>query len=334
MLSGRCDPIQRLKRLQDNGGDSACEVAVVKGLKWLAMNQNSDGSWGKGKHTNAMTGLALLAFLGHCETPEVGNFSHNVRKAIDFLLDFGANHNGRLSPHGGNTYPYEHAICTYAIAEAYSMTQDAKIEPVLKDAVAIILRGQTGDGGWEYNYGNAGIDMSVLGWNFQALKAASLTGLKLGEIDRALTRGLSAVDKMQDKQSGHWKYKLSSQRVAPSLTGVGVLCYAFMKQTRTGPSRAGVEAINKHFNAPLKDSRSHLYAWYYNTQACFQYGGMHWSTWRRIFQREVLTSQDADGSWTGHDPWNSHMEPDGPIYSTALCILMLEVYYRYLPTTT
>jgi hypothetical protein len=24
---------------------------------------------------------------------------------------------------------------------------------------------------------------------------------------------------------------------------------------------------------------------------------------------------------------------DGPLYRTALCLLMLEVYYRYLPTT-
>jgi hypothetical protein len=334
MLSGRCDPVQRLKRLQDNGGDSACETAVVKGLKWLAANQNQDGSWGKGEFRCAMTGLALLAFLGHCETPDVGQFTETVFKAINYLIAFGESHDGRLSPHQGNAYPYEHGIATYALAEAYSMTQDAKIEPVLRKSINIILNGQTSDGGWEYNYASSGIDMSVLGWNFQALKAAQLTGLKIDGVDKALNRGLSAVRKMQDNKSGHWFYKLGNDRISPSLTGVGVLCMAFMKQARTNPARMGCEAVITYFPPTFGDPLTNLYGWYYATQACFQYGGMIWSKWRRVFQKELIKNQNDDGSWQGQDPWNQHMQPDDNIYSTALCILMLEVYYRYLPTTT
>jgi hypothetical protein len=333
MLSGRCDPVQRLRRLQQNGGDSACETAVVRGLRWLATHQNSDGSWGRGNYKCAMTGLALLAFFAHCETPEVGSFTGNVLRGLDYLLNIGKQQDGRLNFTGGNGYPYEHAIATYALAEAYSMTHDSKIEPVLQKAVAIILSGQTSNGGWEYNYANSGIDISVTGWNFQALKAASLTGLKFsGDVDAAMKRGITGIKSMQDNASGNWKYKLSEPRVAPTLTGVGVLCLAFMKEGHTHEARAGCEAILARFKGPITDQQNHHYAWYYNTQACFQVGGLMWSSWRRVFQKQLLGSQSGDGSWAPHDPWINNMDGDGDVYTTSLCTLMLEVYYRYLPT--
>ena len=65
-FSKRCSMEDRLQRLKDNGGTPACEDAVVKGLRWLKTSQAADGSWGTQKA--AMTGLALLAYFGHCET--------------------------------------------------------------------------------------------------------------------------------------------------------------------------------------------------------------------------------------------------------------------------
>jgi hypothetical protein len=329
ILSGRCDPVQRLKRLQQNGGDSACENSVVRGLKWLAAHQNGDGSWGTG-YKPAMTGLALLAFLGHCETPEVGNFTGTVLKAIDYLIAVGQHNGGRLSFNNGGPYPYEHGIATYALAEAYSMTYDTKIEPVLRQAVSIILHGQTSAGGWEYAYKRSGMDTSVTGWNFQALKAAQLTGLKIGDVDGALRRALDGIRNMQDRRSGDWTYKMTSPHVAKGLTGVGVLCLAFMKQGRTPAGRAGCDAIMRNYHGSIRDERNTHYAWYYNTQGCFQVGGLFWSSWRRVFQKEVIQSQLGDGSWGAHDRWVKGR--DGAVYATSLSILMLEVYYRYLPT--
>ena len=74
------------------------------------------------------------------------------------------------------------------------------------------------------------------------------------------------------------------------------------------------------------------YTWYYNSQAAFQRGGSVWREYNRSYQQVVLSTQAEDGSWTtgGH---TGELGADVPIYGTALCVLMLEVYYRYLPAT-
>lgn len=71
IISKRCDLNDRMKRITENGGTPQCEEAVVKSLRWLKKQQNKDGSWGGAPHNYkcAMTGLALLSYLAHCETP-------------------------------------------------------------------------------------------------------------------------------------------------------------------------------------------------------------------------------------------------------------------------
>ena len=68
VMRKRCSPEDRAQRLEANGGTEQCEEAVVKALDWFQTTQQKDGSW-SGSHRVAMTGLALLAYLGHCETP-------------------------------------------------------------------------------------------------------------------------------------------------------------------------------------------------------------------------------------------------------------------------
>ena len=114
----RCSPEDRMARLTENGGTPQCEEVVVKGLRWLKSTQNADGSWAGGNQC-AMTGLALLAYLGHCETPLSEEFGDSCLKAITFLVNRGMEKDGVLSSSGEkNHLPYEHGIATYALAEA------------------------------------------------------------------------------------------------------------------------------------------------------------------------------------------------------------------------
>ncbi len=57
-------------------------------------------------------------------------------------------------------------------------------------------------------------------------------------------------------------------------------------------------------------------------------GGQDWEHYNEIFQPKLLDAQNEDGSWLG----DGNRE-DYRIMNTAWAILMLEVYYRYLPTT-
>ena len=68
---------------------------------------------------------------------------------------------------------YSHGIKTYALCEAYAMTGLSSIEDQMNFCLEFILNNQQKGGSFTYNY-RAGPkeDLSVAGWNYQALKAA------------------------------------------------------------------------------------------------------------------------------------------------------------------
>ena len=64
---------------------------MLLALRWLKKNQEADGSWhinsGGGSNASgpakpAMTGLALLTYLAHGETPASEEFGQTVERAI------------------------------------------------------------------------------------------------------------------------------------------------------------------------------------------------------------------------------------------------------------
>jgi hypothetical protein len=74
------------------------------------------------------------------------------------------------------------------------------------------------------------------------------------------------------------------------------------------------------------------YYWYYATLALHQTQGDAWRRWNTALQAKLLTNQRQDGllsgSWDPDPVWG---RCGGRVYSTSLCTLCLEVYYRYLP---
>ena len=153
----RCSKSDRLARIDKHGGIPKVEDAVVKALLWMKENQSSDGSWGT-KHKVGMTGLALLTYLGHCETPESEEFGESCISAIVYLLQIGTQNDGRLATNlNDRHWPYEHAIATYALAEAFSFGGKngygiPQHKEVLTQATQWILDHQHTSGGWDYAY--------------------------------------------------------------------------------------------------------------------------------------------------------------------------------------
>ena len=68
-------------------------------------------------------------------------------------------------------------------------------------------------------------------------------------------------------------------------------------------------------------------------------GGVQWKKYNAIFRDQVLKNQNKDGSWRKPGGKNKKIRAVGAQfvndvhYRTCLCILMLEVYYRFLPGT-
>jgi len=342
MIGPRISRESRIAAIIRKGGNEDSEKAVVKALHWLQKVQNPDGSWGSSDtYPGAMTGFALLCFLGHGETPARSKeFGATVGKAINVLVNAGTKTEGVLSLKAGKEIgqqdTYSHAIATYALGEAYTMTRDARIAPVLTQAVNIILKGQAVDGGWAYGYSKATpSDTSVSGWQIQALKAAIMTKLPIDGLSTAMDNAMKNLDRVYDPKTKTFGYHLPGDR--NTLNGVGVLCKVAWEDRVDQKARGGVDYILNNLVIKYDGPEANLYSWYYNTQACFMVGGAAWSKWNRLFQDELVHHQSPDGSWppnVAQDPGAMPKDTtiDGALYRTCLCTLMLEVYYRYLPS--
>ncbi|MEY3898724.1 MAG: hypothetical protein RLZZ214_4246 [Verrucomicrobiota bacterium] len=339
----RCSKEDRLARLKENGGTPACEEAVVKSLRWLKANQNTDGSWG-GANRAAMTGFALLAYFGHCETPASAEFGDSCMRGIVYLINIGMKNEGRIaSSFTTNHWSYEHAIATYALGEAATFCKEGKIEvpsliEITGNAGQFIIDHQNQNGGWAYLYATEGghTDVSVAGWQLQALKACSHTGIKYKGMTSCINKGLAYLNGCQNETGGFgYTGKNPGEAGYFTLTGVGMLCNQMWEKGNRAEVRKGAKYVLENTRFDYNSEFCDLYGHYYESQAMMQRGGAEWKQYNDLFRDQLLDNQDADGSWKtpggGKKPravaasWQTDK-----IYRTCLCTLMLEVYYRFL----
>lgn len=337
-LEGR-SPGRRNELLEREGGTAGSEEAVLRGLEWLAAHQHDDGSWwfdlrrgpcrGRCRHSGgigsstAATGLVLLCFLGHGETPDQGDFRETVRRGIYYLQN-----RVRYTEKGADLQEgtmYGHAIATLALTEAYSMTQDPALRDVAQSAIDFICAAQGPNGGWRYTPGQPG-DMTVSGWQMMALHSAHLAGLQVPS--PALSHFSMFLDSSQLQFGALYKYlpELKEEKASP--TAIGLLCRMYMGWPRTmTPIREGAKYL-----ADLGPSRTDLYFDYYATQVLHHFGDPHWPEWNEEMREFLIRTQERSGHETGswHFP-DEHGDQAGRLYSTAMAIMTLEVYYRYLP---
>ncbi len=312
-------------------------VYLTKALTWLRKNQNTDGSWGD-THQGAMTGLALLSFLAHGDTPESTAYGYTIAKSVEWITENGAKFEGRLNmaKQFSGAAAYEHGIATYALCEYYSITKDDHVLPVLRQAVGHIVAGQHEGGGWRYTYNKSPGDLSVSGWQIQALTAAHLTGLDLPGVQAALDKAVKFVASLKGEHGG---YGYTTPGDSYGLTGAGIYCSLLWKGERSELRKGMTWLLDEtEKNKPVKydGENANLYAWYFHTQACLLFGGVAWRLWNRWFQDEIIGAQSPDGSWPV--PASKGIGPQadsgktGQVYRTAICTLMLETFYRYSPT--
>jgi hypothetical protein len=298
-----------------------------------------------------MTGLALLCYLGRCETPDSPFYGDNVMKGILYLIEL-----QKKNPQGffcekpeAISSAYEHGIATYALGEMYTLARmGSKSLPGMREAfekgVQLIIEHQNEKGGWDYYTKNAmegkknsgRDDLSVTGWQYQALKAAKLTSLKIDGLHTAIGKAVKYIESTQTKDGGFGFTNREEHYNQWNMTPVGVLGISTLgKGPGSNEAKKGIafalDLITKEppvwaggnsYGAPGQK----LYTWYYFQQAFFQMGGEGWKLWNSTVLPQVLKEQKPDGSWT-HE---SGAAGGDWIYGTALCTLMMEVYYRYL----
>lgn len=332
-MESRVGPLRKWTREKNHGNDKT-EDAVLSALRWLKEHQDADGAWRGGCPAAAGTGLALLSFLARGETPSSPEFGAAVRGGLQFLLKV-------QQPDGnfrdtGSHHAYGHAIATYALCEAVAMTQIVELREPAERAVAVIVRGQQAGGGWGYDYAPTRPDTSVMGWQIQALKAATYARLEVAGLDEALRKAGPGM-RAQAAPEGGFGY--TGPGNGP-LTAAGTLCLQMLGLGRVPEAQKGLAILAEwtvEWETP-QPARP-LYHWYYCTQARFHQQGEAWTQWNNRLWPQLVRHQivetGRDGKKIGH--WISpqgEAEAPGPVYSTTLCTLMLEVYYRTLATFT
>jgi hypothetical protein len=158
--------------------------------------------------------------------------------------------------------------------------------------------------------------------------------LEFKGIDKAMDKAMENMMRVRGPKGG-FGYRDPQDKL--SLSGVGVLAMQMWDPKKYKKEiDMGVDFILASHPGKYEKPHFNKYGWYYHTQACFQAGGKAWRDWNTYFQDEVVEHQSPDGSWidwghAGHGPDANSVE--GKVYTTTLCILMLEIYYRYLQNT-
>ncbi|MCM8532271.1 MAG: hypothetical protein NE330_14005 [Lentisphaeraceae bacterium] len=318
------------------GGKKVGQDSLLKALWWLSKVQNPDGSWGN-KYQSAYTGLALLTFLAYGETHVSKAFGVTVRKAMEWLA--ADNHKKNV----GNGYA--NAIKAYALAEAYAMTGVSLLEDSMNVTIRKIIDGQQAGGSYNYQFADNGReDLSLAGWNYQALKAAYGAGCEEAGLKNAIYKSIAWLkDRGNSRNDGKgFPYAVNNGQGQSSgkhtMRAVGVLCLQLFGEGKTPEIKDELDLIstldtNKvNWAQPPMES---LYGWYYATQAMFQEGGNSWKNWNRKFQKELTANQNPEGFWEYPGVYHGGKGDvtTERVYATTLCALMLTVYYRYLPST-
>lgn len=350
--------------LETFGGGEDTERAVAQGLAYLAGRQKLAGHWGDLGNYHAKyrqvivgnTGLALLAFLGagHTHSSETV-YSDNVERAIAWLLSM----QDRRTGHFGNSSSYSHGVTTYALAECYAITRDPRLRRPLERAVEQILRHQVtsdyrGDerlvGGWSYYYPDGAIydawpRVSITSWQVMALESAKLGGLEVPE--RALRDAEGFLLRSWDSQLGAMRYSHDPDRLRsgyptlPGSTPAALFALSIMGDDIStdryrAPRDFVMRRLPRGFEFTGEDdfvfrAQGNVYFWYYGSLAMLRAGGDSWERWNTALKETLLPAQQENGSWRPLDVYAEYAGDSRgeSVYTTAMCVLTLEVYYRY-----
>jgi hypothetical protein len=332
---------------------------IRKGLQWLAAQQKLEGHWSAtgGQYRVAMTALAGLAFVREGSTAHKGKYAEQIRRASEWLLTRvrkGGAHDGLIGDPGEPSeavrYMFGHGFAMQFLAEVVGEEDNRerrkRLMDVLRRAVKFSKDNQSERGGWFYtSYADSGgaDEMAVTVVQLHALRAVRDAGiavpreiLKKGEkyLEKATAPGGGVVYPAPGKVPG----AIGGGR--PALTAGALACVYPEGARRTLWKKWLVFCRDR---LPLKGSLGMSvdeFAHYFYAPVVWRLGDNGWArlfpdsrpadrvTWtgyRAARFDWLMRQQNADGSWSNGGV--------GPVYSTAMHLLVLQLDNTVLPLT-
>ncbi len=330
------------------------EAALERGLAWLARNQGPEGNWGS--HDLGLVGVGALAFMSAGHMPGRGRYGANVENALNYIIR-NAKPSGLLNISNPQRDMYNHGLAAFVLGQAYGISNDQRIGPVLEKALRLIANTQCGDGGWDYQAKkqDRGHDLSLAVMQAKALRSAMDSGFEVAPetIRQAITsvrnhytpsqkRGNEAEER---SQPGQFTYNRGGG-ASTAMAACGVVCMQEFGQYDDWRIFKSMEFVNaailKSGEAKEGDGRMPFdsYTMYYVGQALYQVGGQHWREGYPILREHLVKSQvrkpgdDSDGKWVDSGrSGKSHLggSKDGDLYGTSVACFILAIPNRYLP---
>jgi hypothetical protein len=303
---------------------------VKNGLQWLVKKQNQDGSFSKDRafmYNEALCALALAEAYGLTQNRY---WKEPAQRSIDFLQKA-----QKPNPSGKGLWGWRYASRVEIEDFRRSGSQDDAYLKELYDA-----------------------DTSVTGWVVMALKSAQISGLT---VSKESMEGAMEFCKWVTPEGGNGLVGyLDAKGAGAPLTGpndagflyhptsmsaLGMCIRIFTQHDPADPfleqaAQRIIKDLPQLHTDKSKQSPVDYYYWYYASLALNQLdgpdspkkSGKYWGPWNKAMVDCVTGLQDhtervcRNGGWVDGDRWNY---AGGPVYTTAINTLTLEVYYRY-----
>jgi hypothetical protein len=335
------------------------EVALERGLQWLAKNQGKEGNWGS--NDLGLVSMGTLAFLSAGHTPGRGKYGDVVQKSLDFVASH-ARPSGLLNMSDQQRDMYNHGLATFVLGQAHGMNtnRERRTNKVLDST-------QCEDGGWDYKAKRQknGHDLSLVVMQAKALRSAVDSGLEVPPevIELAIrcvrehytpkSGGRSSPESEQQKVPGQFTYGKGGGGGSIAMAACGVVClqeFGLYDDWRIPKNMEVINAAVKTVTTDAKDNKFKVprhdgtmpfdsYTLYYVGQALYQVNGEHWKECYPLMRDYLVASQLNDKASAQYGSWHDHGAggggrvggKEGDLYATSVSCFILSIPNRYLP---
>ena len=208
------------------------ELALERGIAWLARTQGSQGNWES--NDLGLVGLGALAFMSAGHMPGRGKYGENVDRALKYIVK-NAKPSGLLNIADAQRDLYNHGLTAFVLGQAYGMTDDPAIGKTLDKALKLIANTQCDDGGWDYRAKRQphGHDLSIVVMQAKALRSAVDSGFEVrGDVIKLAIQsvrdhykadnGARGFDERAKEGGGQFTY--DGNRGTLAMSACGVVC--------------------------------------------------------------------------------------------------------------
>ncbi|MCA9271216.1 MAG: squalene--hopene cyclase [Planctomycetales bacterium] len=329
------------------------ELALARGLDWLAANQGDAGNWES--NDLGLVAMGNLAFLADGHFPGRGKYGTAAERSINYVIE-NSKSSGLLNIAGDRRDMYNHGLATFVLGQAHGMTGDRRMSDTLDRALKLIAFAQCEDGGWDYvaQRQERGHDLSLAVMQAKALRSAVDSGLDVPP--EVVDLAMESVREHYCPKNGRREAPESEQRNLPgqftyakgggggtiAMAAAGVVCLQEFGQYDDWRIPKNMDVIaeavkEKCRNAPKNNGELPFdaYTMYYVGQALYQVGDPYWKECYPQLRNYLVRSQRVDendvrenGKWSA----GGHVGgKPGDLYGTSVACFILAMPNRYLP---